>query len=71
MGTVRSKSKQSNTTNLNITLSVESEKRAAQVGFEPTTQCAYKADALPTELPRQFSWLGRIKAIQGLQGQPV
>ena len=26
---------------------------------------AYKADALPTELPRQLSWLGQIKAIQG------
>ena len=25
---------------------------------------AYKADALLTELPRQLSWLGRIKAIQ-------
>ena len=26
---------------------------------------AYEADALPTELPRQLSWLDRIKAIQG------
>ena len=26
---------------------------------------AYYADALPIELPRQLSWLGRIKAIQG------
>ena len=33
--TVRPKSKQGNTTNLNISFS--SEKRAAQVGFEPTT----------------------------------
>ena len=25
---------------------------------------AYEADALPTELPRQLTWLGRIKATQ-------
>ena len=54
MGTVRSKSKQGNTTNLNISFSMENEKRAAQVG-----------DALPTEVPRQLSWLIQIKAIQG------
>ena len=30
---------------------------------------AYEADALPTELPRQLSWLGRIKAIQGKGNQ--
>ena len=29
---------------------------------------AYEADALPTELPRQFSWLGQIKVIQGKEG---
>ena len=33
------KSKQGNTTNLNISSSVEKEKRAAQVGLEPTTYC--------------------------------
>ena len=68
-----------------ISFSMENEKRAAQVGFKPTTYClraslfpwkvkkellrwdsnprhtAYEADALPTELPRQLSWLGRIK----------
>ena len=34
------KSKQgNNTTNLNISFSVENEKRAAQVGLEPTTHC--------------------------------
>ena len=32
------------------------------------TCTAYEANALPTELPRQLSWLGRIKATQG---QPV
>ena len=39
MGTVRTKSKQGNTTNLNISFSMENEKRAAQVGFEPTAYC--------------------------------
>ena len=33
------KSKQGNTTNLNISFSMENEKRAAQVGYEPTTHC--------------------------------
>ena len=48
----------------NVSLSEENEKRAARVGFEPTTT-AYEADALPTELPPQVSWLDGIKAIQG------
>ena len=56
------KSKQGNTTNLNISFS--NEKRAAQVGFEHT---AYEADVLPTELPRQPSWLGQIKVYKGNQ----
>ena len=30
---------------------------------------AYEADALPTELLRQLSWLDRIKAIQGKGNQ--
>ena len=43
--------------------------RYPQVGLEPTgtlrwdsnpQQCAYRADALPTEPPRQLSWAGRI-----------
>ena len=46
------RSKQGNTTNLNISFSKENEKRAAQVGLEHT---AYEADALPTELPRQLN----------------
>ena len=33
------KSKQGNTTNLNISFSMENEKRDAQVGLEPTTYC--------------------------------
>ena len=33
MGTVRHKSSQGNTTNLNISFSMENEKRAAQVGY--------------------------------------
>ena len=32
-------SNQGNTTNVNISFSMENEKRAAQVGFEPTTYC--------------------------------
>ena len=53
MGTVRPKSKQGNTTNLNISFSMENEKRAAQVGFEThdillTRQMLYPC----TELPR-------------------
>ena len=60
------KSKQGNTTNMNISFSMENEKRAAQVELEPTT---YEADALPTELPWQLSWLGRIKVIQGKGNQ--
>ena len=31
--------KQGNTTNLNNSFSIENEKRAAQVGLEPTTHC--------------------------------
>ena len=33
------KSKQGNTTNMNISFSIENEKRSAQVGLEPTTYC--------------------------------
>ena len=63
------KSKQGNTINLNISFSTE--KGAAQVGFEPTTylHSTYEAAALPTELPRQLSWLGRIKEEQGKGNQ--
>ena len=39
MGTVRHKSRQGNTTNLNVSFSMENEKRAAQVGLEPTAYC--------------------------------
>ena len=50
-------------------ISFSNEKRAVQVGFQPTTySTTYEADVLPTELPRQLSWPGRIKAIHG---QPV
>ena len=63
MGTVRPKSKQGNTTNLNISFSMENKKRAAQVGFKLMTYYL-EADALPTELLKQLSWLGRIKAIR-------
>ena len=35
----RPKSKQGDTTNLNISFSMENEKKAAQVGLEPTTYC--------------------------------
>ena len=30
----------------------------------PQTYTTYETDALPTELSRQLSWLGRIKAMQ-------
>ena len=57
-------------TYLNISFSIDNEKEAAQVGFESTTySTAYKADVLPTELPRQLSWLSQIKAIQGKGNQ--
>ena len=40
MGTVRPKSKQGNTTNLNISFSMKNEKKnPAQVGFKPTAYC--------------------------------
>ena len=39
MVAVRPKSKQINTTNLTISFSMENAKRAAQVGFKPTTYC--------------------------------
>ena len=47
---------------------MKNEKRAAQVGWNPQ-HAAYDADALPTELPRQLSWLDQIKAIQGKGNQ--
>ena len=37
MGTVRPKSKQGNTTNMNISFSIENDKRAAQLGFQHMT----------------------------------
>ena len=60
---IHTSSRQGNTTNLNIFLSMENEKRAAQVDSNQR-HTAHETDALPTELPRQLSWLGRIKAIQ-------
>ena len=70
----RHKSKQGNTTNMNISSSMENEKRAAQVRVRWDSNpwhTACEADALPTEIPRQLSWLGRIKAIQGKQFKAV
>ena len=48
------KSKQGNTTNLNISFSIENEKRAAQVGLEPTTYCILSRCST-TKLPRQLN----------------
>ena len=48
------KSKQGNTTNLNIFFSIENEKRAARVGFKPTTYCLL-GRCSTTELPRQLN----------------
>ena len=48
------KSKQGNTTNMNISFSIENEKRAAQVGLEPTTYCML-GRCSTTKLPRQLN----------------
>ena len=48
------KSKQGNTTNMNISFSIENEKRAAQVGLEPTTYCLL-GRCSTTKLPRQLN----------------
>ena len=64
MGTVRPhKSKQGSTTNMNISFSMENKKELLRWDSNPQ-YTAYEADALPTELPRQLSCLGRIKAIR-------
>ena len=62
------KSEQGNTTNMNISFSMEKEKELLRWDSNPQ-YTAYEADALPIELPRQLSWLGRIKAIQGKGNQ--
>ena len=55
MGIARPKPIQGNTTtNLNISFSIENEKRAAQVGLEPTTHCLL-GRCSTTELPRQLN----------------
>ena len=54
------KSKQGNTTNLNISFS--NERKPVKVVFKPMTY------SLLTELLKQLSWLSQIEAIQG---QPV
>ena len=59
MRTVRPNSMQGNTTNMNI--SSPNEKELLRWDSNPQ-HTAYEADDLPTELPRQLSWLGRIKA---------
>ena len=48
------KSKQGNTTNMNISFSIENEKRAAQVGLEPTTYCLLRRCST-TKLLRQLN----------------
>ena len=57
---------QSNTTNLNISFSMEKELLRWELN---PRHAAHKADALPTEVPKQLSWLGQIKAIQGKGNQ--
>ena len=60
------KSNQDNTTNMNIPFSIENEKKKELLRWDSKPRhTAYKAYALPTELPRQLCWLGRIKALQG------
>ena len=65
MGTARLKSKQGNTTNLNIFFSMENETELLRC----PQHTAYEEDAPPTEVPRQLSWLGRIEVIQGKDNQ--
>ena len=74
MGAVKPKSKQGNTTNLN---SFSSNEKGELLRWDLNSQhTAYEADVLsnvlpdvlPTEQPRQFSWLDQIKAIEQ---QPV
>ena len=48
------KSKQGNTTNLNIYFSLENEKISAQVGLKPMTYCLL-GRCSTTELPRQLN----------------
>ena len=60
------KSKQGNTTKLNI--SFPNEKTAAQVGLEPTTHCLL-GRCSTTELPRQLD--GWVESNNTRQGQPV
>ena len=56
---------QGNTTNLNNSSFLDKEKRAAQVGLEPTTHCLL-GRCSTSELPRQLNgWVG-IKTIQRL-----
>ena len=61
--TVRPKSKQGSTTNLNISSSVENEKELLRWDLNPR-YTAYEDDALPTELPRQLRTV-RPKSKQG------
>ena len=55
------KSKQGNTTNLNIFFPWKMNKELLRWDSNPR-HTAYEADDLPTELSKQLSWLGRIKA---------
>ena len=66
MGTLRPKTKQGNTTNLSISFLMKKELLRRDSNPRHT---AYEVDALPTELPKQLSWLGPIKAIQGKGNQ--
>ena len=53
------KSKQGNTTNLNISFSMENEEKKELLRWDSNPRhTAYEAVALPTEIPRQLSWLG-------------
>ena len=63
---VRPKSKQGYSTSLNIkfSFSMENERKKLLRWDSNPQHDAYEANALPTELPRQLSWLGRITAIQ-------
>ena len=61
---------QGNTTNLDISFCLENEKKSIS-GWIRTKNILLMRQMLyiPIELPRQFSLLGRIKAIQGNANQ--
>ena len=67
------RSKQINATDLNSCFPPKMEKKVLLRWDSNPQHTAYNAAALPTELLRQLSWLGQIKAMQdkGNQSNPI